>query len=471
MKKALLILFVAAFTLLCILPTAAMLLGYEGENYENRPLARMPKLFDRNGLNLSFPEGFDDYFQDHFGFREEMVTAFHSVTETALKDTLNDDVIIGKNDFLFFSETINDYLGTNRLTDFDIERIAVVLRMQQDYITSQGMDFAFTLAPNKSTIYPEYMPDYLSPTGEQSNRERLEEALVRHGVNCIPLADELISAKDQGLLYHYHDTHWNERGAQIGYRAIMEAILPDAEYARYEGLTPATRNDHAGDLHYFLFPSEEGRMEAPDYGIAFEYTRDAAAPGRTTTIGTTSDANDYRLLLYRDSFGDAILPYLSTNLGRVLYDSEFPYNYSALAEERPNGVVIELVERNIPNLLTQAPFLPAWETSLNGSVTGTLNAEAITVSRNGSTVVCGVFEASAYAPASMRILLKTPNGCYEAFPILEKEAQHLIEDTDSICGFSLVLPDDFTGSFECTLALEQADGYLESKPFEITIKP
>lgn len=468
MKKALLILFVAAFTLLCLLPTASMLLGYEGENYENRPLARMPDLFERGKLNLDFPAGFDDYFQDHFGFREEMVTAFHTATETALKDTLDDDVIIGKNDFLFYSETLDDYLGTNRLSGGDIEKIAVILRIQQDYITSQGLDFAFTLAPNKSTVYPEYMPDYLTPTGEQSNRERLEEALAAHGVNYIPLADKLISAKDEGLLYHYHDTHWNERGAQIGYRAIMEEIAAEVNYQSYEGTKPAVKNDHAGDLHYFLFPAEEGTLPAPDYGLTFEYTQDAVTPGRTTTIGTTSEANGYRLILYRDSFGDAILPYLSANLGRVLYDSVFPYDYSSLQEEQSNGVVIELVERNIPNLLTQSPALPAPETQLCGGLAGELDAQAISIGRNGKTVICGVFDASSYDPATQRIILKTQGGCFEAFPILEEAAQQLSLDTDALCGFSLTLPEELSGEVEFTLVLEQQGGYLESKPFTIT---
>ncbi|MBQ6703836.1 MAG: hypothetical protein IJN08_03380, partial [Clostridia bacterium] len=74
MRKKLLILFAALFMVVCALPSVGLLLGYEGENYENRPLARLPKLIERDGVNLEYPQGFDDYYQDHFGFREEMVT-------------------------------------------------------------------------------------------------------------------------------------------------------------------------------------------------------------------------------------------------------------------------------------------------------------------------------------------------------------------------------------------------------------
>ena len=55
MRKKLLVLFAALFMVVCLLPSVGLLLGYEGENYENRPLARLPKLIERDGLNLEYP--------------------------------------------------------------------------------------------------------------------------------------------------------------------------------------------------------------------------------------------------------------------------------------------------------------------------------------------------------------------------------------------------------------------------------
>jgi len=445
MKKAFLIVFVAAILIVFCIPTAALLLGYEGENYENRPLARLPKLFESDGLNLSFPSEFDDYYEDHFGFREEMVTVFHGGTMALVGDTLNQKVIVGKENMLFYAETLDDYLGRELLSDDEIERIAVTLRIQQDYVRSMGADFAFAVAPNKNTIYPEYMPDYLKPSGAEGNRERLMEALARHGVNTIDLADELIAHKEDGLLYHYQDTHWNERGAQIGYRAIMQVAAGDAEYETYDGLVPETVSDYGGDLHYFVLPTIVGNLPRPDYGLTFDYTQDAVRPGRTTTIGTTSERNERKLLLYRDSFGDAILPYLSANLGRVLYDAEFPYNYASFESEQPDAVVIELVERNLGNLLTKAPAMTAQEVSVDYSSENAVETRSLTVKRNGKTVLCGVFDGADYDAKVDRILIEIGGSCYEAFPILEEEADNLAGIFESTCGFSLTLPNDIAG--------------------------
>lgn len=458
MRRKLLILFSGAVVLLCMLPTVSLLLGYEGQNYENRPLARMPKLMDGKGLNLSFPDGFDNWFQDHFGLREEMVTAFHSAAEAAFKDSLNEDVIIGKEDMLFFGETLPDYLGTDTLSDHDIARAARIIRIQQEYVEAKGMTFAFTLAPNKNTVYPEYMPDRLAPTGLPSNRERLAQALEKQGVNYIDLAAVLTAAKDEGLLYHYHDTHWNETGALVGYRAIMENIWQDG-YQTYEDVRPVIKTGYAGDLHYFLFPAEEGNMPYPYYGISYEYQTDPSAPGNTAAIGTTSAANDRRLLLYRDSFGDGILPMLSANHGRVLYSAEFPYNYFLLDSEQPDAVVIELVERNIRNLLTRAPALPAMETGLSGQSIGRVKAAIAAFSRNGYTVICGAF-AGEYSPDAERILLKAGDSVYEAFPILDEQAEYLADD-GFIHGFCLTLPEGCAAE-TFTLIIENAEGYRES---------
>ena len=444
MRKKLLVLFAALFMVVCLLPSVGLLLGYEGENYENRPLARLPKLIERDGLNLEYPGQFDDYYQDHFGFREEMVTVFHKATVSALDDTLNDDVIIGENDMLYFSETLDDYMGINTLSDYDIQRAARILRIQQDYVTASGAGFAFAIAPNKNTIYPEYMPERLKPTWNFTNRERLTAALMDIGVEQISFDFELMARKGEGMLYHYHDTHWNQRGAMIGYKAIMAKVFSDTEYQTYEGITPVTKENWAGDLHYFLFPASEGNMDYPDYGIDFAYDTDPQAPGRTTTIGTTSPVNDKRLLLYRDSFGDGLMPYLSANLGRVLYDAEFPYNYASMAAESPDAVVIELVERNIPNLILKAPALPAMAEAYEGA--GERVSFSVTeYERNGARVVCGKFDAADYDPMKQRILLTDGEVCFEAFPILDERAEGLELDAETAEGFALTLPEGYAG--------------------------
>lgn len=450
MKKAVSIIFTALFLALCILPGAAYLCGYTAENRENRPLAREAELFDRSGLNLSFPKDFDDWWEDHFGLREELVTAFHGLTISAVRDTLNDKVIVGRGNYLYYSETLDDYLHINLLSDAQIRQAADVLRLIGEYCESRGMRFIFMNAPDKCTVYPEYMPSYLAPADGASNMERLYAALDGCGVETLDLASLLISCKDEGDLYYEQDTHWNARGARIAYRAIMELAAGSAEYDAYESDSGNEKYGWRGDLHEFVLPAAEGTLKYVEYASGGDYETDPGAnASRDNAFGTVSDKNDLRLLMFRDSFAEALIPLISANAGRAVYSKEFPYNFVAESEDF-DVVIIELVERNIPNLIASAPLMPGVETALPANAAA-VAADVLTRQRSGYTQLYGsyggeyaggVFVELAYADGSKRV--------YEAFPLLDEElAASAGEDA---AGFVLTLP-------------QQADGFVSCKVY------
>lgn len=457
MKKPFYLAFIAAFLAVCLLPTAALLCGYEAENRENRPLARLTSLWGRDGLNLSFPVEFDAYFEDHFGFREEMVTAFHGLTMALFGDTLNEKVIVGKNDMLFYSETLDDYLGRNLLSEEEIARIAACLGIEQAWCKARGISFTFSIAPNKNTVYPENMPSRLVPAAGAGNRERLYAALAEAGIETVDFASLLCSHKQDGQLYHDRDTHWNERGALLAYNAIMQRIAAGEAYESYASLVPETVYDDACDLHNFVLPALPGNRPRPDYGIEPDFAYDEGArPAQDTTFGTTSSANGVSLHLFRDSFGNALLPLLSTNLGRVKYSAEFPYNYTLLDEETPDAVFIELVERNIKNLLTAAPLMPALEADAPHAKAEGGTALLTQYGRSGYTQLAGCFDADVQARHIYVLLLRDGEShCFEAFPILEERADSLAETMVSPRGFSLTLPEGLSGEYEAAVL---ADG-------------
>ncbi len=440
MKKSLLIIFIALSLAVCSAAAITLLFGYEAENRENRPLARFPAFIEDGAVNLAFPTEFDRYFEDHFGLREEMVTAFHALTMGALGDTLNEKVIVGNDgQTLFFEETLNDYQRVNLMSDADIARAAASLRLQSEYAESIGASFTFAIAPNKNTIYPELMPRHLLPAGQPSNRTRLYAALSEAGVETLNFVALLQTKKGEGMLYHPRDTHWNDRGVIIAYETIMHRVAPNAERSYYFALEPEIQYDYAGDLHNFVLPAIEGANPRPVYPVETEYELDARArPAQDAAFGTRSDTNDAKLYLMRDSFADALLPYLSANLGRVVYSREFPYNYAPVAEEAPDAIMIELVERNIPNLLLSAPLMPALETETNG--TPLLAGFYATRERSGYTQIYGCFEGEGVDPAE-RIFVKTGGASYEAFPILEEDAKWTAGKFQTPYGFCVTLPE------------------------------
>ncbi len=447
MKRSFYWMFTVVFLALLAVPGIAYLMGYEAENYENRPLAREAELVNRNGLNLDFPQDFDDWWGDHFGWREEMVTAFHGFTMAVFDDTLNRKVVPGKGKYLFYSETMDDYLDINLLADEEIQKAATVLRLQQEYCESLGADFLFMVAPNKNTVYPEYMADRFAPTNDAGNRESLYAALEAQGVDALDLVAVLIGAKSEGDLYYEQDTHWNERGAMIAYRAIMDELMRGAPYEDFSELEASEFLGYRGDLHNFVLPSVGGRLKYVDHGlkeVKAYHVDEGANSARDISFGTTSDVNEYRLLFFRDSFGEGLIPILSNGVGRVVYSQEFPYNY-VFSTEAFDAVAIEIVERNIKNLIASAPLMPALEKVLpEGAVD--VGATVMGRQRSGYTQLYGCYDGAFEGAIYLEVTDENGvTGVFEAFPVLDEQAQEAASSMASPQGFVLTLPAGMTG--------------------------
>lgn len=438
MRKTVSIIFTALFLAVCILPGAAYLCGYTAENRENRPLAREAELIGRSGLNLSFPADFDDWWEDHFGLREELVTAFNTITMATVRDTLNDKVTVGRGNYLFYSETLDDYLHLNTMSDEEIAKAAAVLRLVAEYCESRSMRFVFMCAPDKCTVYPEYMPGYLAPGSAPSNRERLYAALEACGVETLDLAALLISHKGDGDLYYEQDTHWNARGARIAYRAVMALVAADGQYLTYEDDAGCEEYGWRGDLHEFVLPAAEGTLKYVEYGESGDYATDAGTDAaRDTFFGTSSDKNSLRLLMFRDSFAEALIPLVSANAGRAVYTKEFPYNL-VFTDESFDAAVVELVERNIPNLTGSAPLMPALETKLpEGALS--VEADMHTRTRSGYTQLYGSYDGPYTGGVFLELSYRDgTKRVYEAFPVLDGA----LDADENAEGFVLTLPAD-----------------------------
>ena len=152
MKRGFLIGYIVLFFAVCAAPGLLLLLGVESPNYEKRALASPPSIWDEESFNAEFPEEFDTYFSENFGLRPLLVTANAALRRTLLSESSSEKVIVGRDGWLFFAETLDDYLGRNTLPDGDIARLARALALQQESLRARGTAFVVALAPNKNTI-------------------------------------------------------------------------------------------------------------------------------------------------------------------------------------------------------------------------------------------------------------------------------------------------------------------------------
>lgn len=344
--------FIAAFLLLCLLPSAGMLLLPPTEAAANERLSPKPVLQNGDGSwNTDVLGQVTDYIADHFALRQQMVTANAALQTTLLHTSPAEDVIYGKNGWLYYAATLDDYQNHATLTGDEAAQIAQTVADMQAYCEARGATFLFTIAPNKNSLYPENMPARYLQSDSPGNYELVAPYLEEYGVNYADLFT-FLSGQDE-TLYLRTDSHWTNCGAALAHDFLMGTLgLP---YTAFGDADYTTENTHRGDLYEMLYPKGTAREAQQLYDIDFSYV----TPPRTAEdilIQTTSEnAPNGRLILCRDSFGNALHPFLAADFREAVITRQMPYPLGQV--QAGDTVIVEIVERNLANILKYPPEL------------------------------------------------------------------------------------------------------------------
>ena len=349
--------FTALILLLCLIPSLGMLLPkQDGPAGGNQALSRAPSLRDPEGnWNPKYLSQIQDYAGDNFYLRQDMITAWSALNARALGSSITEDVVLGSDGWLYFADTLPDYVGLDPMTDREIFSAARNLALISEYCESQGAEFLFTVAPNKNSLYPEHMPGLTLPAARQPyDAKRLEEALAEQGVSYLDCF-ALLRGQEE-TLYFKTDSHWNGKGAALAADAVNEALGRSSGY--FEG--PFAQEEvHKGDLYDMLYPAGDGLEADQVYGGALDFEYDAPIRSAENLTIMTHGGGEGSLLMFRDSFGNNLYPYLADSFDSALFSRSMPYRLDLVAQREADYVVAELVERNIRYLIQNVPVMPA----------------------------------------------------------------------------------------------------------------
>lgn len=451
-KKTGYIVYIVLFLVACCLPSLGMLRGGETESRSNEAVAARPVLRMANGAwNENYLNDLTDYLSDNWFLRPQMISAWSWVNQTVFHTSTAEDVILGQDGWLYFAGTLPDYAGTDPLEDGECRAIAENLRMMQAYCESQGTEFLFTIAPNKNSLYPEHMPPVLPVAGQPGNAARLAEALRAAGVSYLDLFS--LFQEQEETLYYALDTHWNQKGAALAADAINAAFGRTSAY--FDGPFMPD-NTHTGDLYAMLYPT--GTVPDADWAYDGDLSITYVTPFRSPedlVIDTTGGGTG-TLLLFRDSFGNALYPYLADSFAGAYFSRAVDYRLYLLEERPADCAAIELVERNLRYLLQNIPVMPAPQETCSATEKG----PEIMLNTTDSTRMPGYTLVTGTLPEdfmSVRVYLDTPTGCYQAF--LQENG-----------GFGLYVPtsvlamDDTDGTDGVRVLYERPDGGFTAAP-------
>ncbi len=348
--------FLLACLLLCLIPTVGIIFFPTTKTSENRAMSEMPVLVKDGKLNTRFFDEFSDYFNEHMGLRNYMVTADARIQETLFGVSNVDGVVVGEDGWLYYSATLNDYLGTEVLSERELYNLAHNLSIVDDYLTERGIDLVVIIPPNKNTLYGEHMPYYDEYIVDQDHSAVLLKSYLAD--QDVPYLDlfELFEAQDE-VLYLKRDSHWGTKGAWLVYNAVLDEL--GVAHERYEAEEPKLGKTHSGDLDRMLH-SFFGELEE-DYTYpmknAYSFSSETADVTSGWLISTNPEGNG-TILMFRDSFADNLIPFFSDEFATAYYSKGIPGHLERYLETyAPEHVVIEKVERNITDYLNSPPII------------------------------------------------------------------------------------------------------------------
>lgn len=232
MRKKVQITFVSIFLCIIIFP---VLYINKIENKiapgENRYVSKFPQIFDsKTGkLNNKLNSELESWLNDNIGFRDKFVVLNDVINYNIFRELTNKDVIIGNEEWLYlmYPGNIERIQHKNILTEEEIKNYNIKFGKISSFFRSKGTPFIINVFPYKTDIYPEYLPNYFIETNKKSLIDTMKKNFENQKEFDFFVLDEAIkNYKEKSLIYSkaYDTSHWNNLGAFIGYRELMNGV-------------------------------------------------------------------------------------------------------------------------------------------------------------------------------------------------------------------------------------------------------
>ncbi len=466
-KKSWYLIYIVVVLALMVFPFAGMSVAVTDETTENKELAEFPKWKEEGKWNVNYLSELGGYFEEHFAFRQEMVAANSLLRGKVLGVSASDQVVVGKDGWLYYGGTLNDYFGENLMSERGLFNAVFNLSLMQQYVEAKGSKFVLTIAPNKNSVYSEYMPiNYVQ--GDENNYSRIVPLLQEAGIHYVELSEMFKSSKEP--LYLRGDSHWNNKGALWVCKRLMDAL--GIQFDTSWNSSFEVRKEHIGDLSNMLYsvaakPEENIYYDRPQI---YAYVNEVGSV-EDDWIETINPNGQGTLLMFRDSFGNSMLPILANEFERGYFSRLIPYNLGNLDEYKIEYVVVERVERRISFFAEQPPVMEGPVRTME-NLTAAATDTTVSLKQDGSWYVVEGILDSDYVDLDTKVYVSVrteagESAAYEAFHTSVEE-----EDGWNDYGYKLYLRGTSVpkGTAYMDVILVNGDMQVLVKTQEVTIK-
>jgi alginate O-acetyltransferase complex protein AlgJ len=333
------VIFVALFLAIITCPAWGSLLGLpDMPSAENRAVATLPTLTDWQEVPV-FQRGVEQYLSDRFFERIRIVHLVTTVKVDVFGETTEPvpNVILGSHGWLYYVQG-NQNIEEGHYSEADLAEMQANVDHIRALLQARGILLVVVIAPEKQSIYPEYLPADIRLQGSETGLDQIATYFHEHGrTPFVDLRPALWAAKTQGQVYLRTDTHWTSFGAYVGWRQIHAWLS-----TQWPGLGPAA------ELSTFTpVPAQLSGDLARMLTMGGIWSEDTVIWRPPTTGDSPAKPDKPRLLVFGDSFAQAILPYLllDSSTMRAVASTPNCVDFKPIEEEKPAVVIWLTVER------------------------------------------------------------------------------------------------------------------------------
>lgn len=307
---------------------------------ENRYLSVFPELSLESYKNKKFMDGFDTWLSDRFYGREEWIAMKNSV-DKALGKTENNGVFVKNNMMMQIWKGYDEQIYKKNLNAIN------------NFINNNSeIPCYFMLAPNAQEIYKENVPPF-AEIGNQ--KDFIDKFYSDLNTNAVPIdIYSVLKENKDSYIYYRTDHHWTSYGAFLAYTRAADILGYnssgyddfDIEHASDSfqgtlfsktldfGVTPDTmdyyilkENEPQVKVSVFKeFNIKTGRIEYDVYDSLYfrefldvkdKYASFLGQNSPLVTVENPAAKTDKSLLIIKDSYAHALVPFLSKEYKKI----------------------------------------------------------------------------------------------------------------------------------------------------------
>ena len=337
-----------------------------------------------------------DQFENQYPLNTLLSTSYSNLKTFLFADSQYDDVVIGKNNWLFSVDELTTYKRMNSYTKENLVSIKDTLLSYEKILNAQGISMYVLIVPDKSTVYENMMPSSVRRMDREDRLTQVYDYLWKYSdMNIVEIRDQLISAAYDRDVFYKTDNYLNNYGAFTTTNLLLGKIASNDEtietldiesyeievvetkmkslamlmgygdsYKEYDYSFKKSRKNNVqittAQINPFKANSETETPVVNDINILFgegviaELTEKNELYRTENYINTTNKnaLNDKHVVVIHDEALVTLIPFISEAFSNVSYIlNNGDWTTRELINESPDIVIFEISEKYLSNLI------------------------------------------------------------------------------------------------------------------------